>query len=165
MSITRLVPALRANLIWLVVCTIAVVISTLFSSDNINAVTANAMFALGAFFGSYTLAKSAWIGQPHYDAVKAFVYIVAAGLLILGLESLARGLVIFLDKGDWYKEWLSAPFNIVKLGALVALLVVNALIQNRGHDKRLARTIAIGVGLATVLYIVLFSVVRAVVGT
>lgn len=161
--IDRVGSALRANLIWLVVCAVAVAVSTLFSEDSINSVTANFMYTIGSLFGAFTLAKSAWIGRAEYDTVKWFVYVVAIGLVVLGLESFARGLSILYEQGDWYTRYMSAPLNIVKLGILAALLVVNASLQTRGREKVLAKTIAIGIGVGTLLYGVLFFAVRAIV--
>ena len=163
MSISRVVPALRANLIWLVVCITAVTVSSFFAKDSVNAVTANFMFCLGACAAAITLAESAWIGRPEFSSVKWFVYAIAIGLAILGMESFFRGYVVLFDHGEWFTKYLSAPINILKLCALVFVLVINATIQNRGRDTRLAKTFAIGIGAATAIYAVLFFAVRAIV--
>lgn len=160
--IDRAYAALRVNLIWLVVGVIAVGASTFWSGSDANSVTANLMFTVAAFFGAFTLSKSAWIAEPRYNSVKYFVYVVAVGLVILGVETFWRAMVVLDDNGEFFRKWISAPINVLKVGVLLALLVVNATLQSRGNDKRLATQIAIGIGLATGLYIALFFVVRAI---
>ena len=160
--IDRAYAALRVNLIWLVAAVAAVAISTFWSGSETNSVTANLMFTVASMFGAVTLAKSAWIAHPKYNSIKYFVYVVAVGLVVLGLETFWRAMVVLNDQGEFFRKWISAPINVIKVGVLFALLVVNATLQNRGNDQRLAKQIAIGIGLATVLYGCLFFVVRAI---
>lgn len=159
--IDRVGGALRANLIWLVVCTILVGSSTFYSTGTIDAITANFTFFIGSIFGAFTLAKSAYLGKPEYNTVKYFIYLVAISLVVLGVESFCRGYVALTDNVIFFVTHLSAPFNVAKLSLLAGLLIVNASIQKRGFEHTvLARTVAIGVGLGALIYMVLFFVVR-----